>query len=117
MLKDINSRIKIYKIGKFNHYYIPNMRLPGIINFISKLDEDAIYTIIPIISMVGKTDDPYIILSKQILVTRYSSPKLIHEFLNSKLEPVILDLGSVSLDGGNQNKNENNLHRIIKKNF
>jgi len=89
MLKDINSRIKIYKIGKFNHYYIPNMQLPGIINFISKLEEDAIYTIIPIISMGGKTDDPYIILSKQILVTRNSDPKVIHEYLNSKFDQTI----------------------------
>jgi len=101
MLKDIDHLIKINKIGKFKHYYIHNMEILGITNFISKLDDDAIYTIIPIISMFGKTDDPYIILSKQILVTRDSSPKVIHEYLNSKLDQTILDFGSVSLDGGN----------------
>ena len=101
MLKDIDHLIKINKIGKFKHYYISNMQPLGIKNFISKLEDDTIYTVIPIISMFGKTEDPYIILSKQILVSRNSSPKLIHEYLNSKLDQTILEFGSICLDGGN----------------
>lgn len=34
MLKDIDTTIKINKIGKFNHFYIPNMEIRGINNFI-----------------------------------------------------------------------------------
>jgi hypothetical protein len=101
MLKDIDLMIKINKIGKFRHYYIPNMEVVGISNFISKLDDDTFYTIVPIISMFGKIDDPYIVLSKQILVSRDSSPKVIHEYLNSKLDKAILEFASISLEGGN----------------
>jgi hypothetical protein len=80
MLKDMNNLILIQKTGKFKYFFIPNMELRGIHNFISKLDDDSIYTLIPIISMFGKDSDPHIILSKQILISNMSSAKLIHDF-------------------------------------
>jgi hypothetical protein len=45
------------------------------------LDNDSIYTVIPIISMFGKENDPHLILSSKILVSKYSSSKVIHNFL------------------------------------
>jgi len=41
--------------------------------------------------MFGKDDDPYIILSKQILMSKYSDPKTISDFLISQSEIAIND--------------------------
>lgn len=101
LLKHIDPLITINKFGKFRHFCTPKMELINITNFISKLDDKTFYTVIPIITMSGKTDDPYIILSKQILITKKSSPQVIHEYLKSKLEQTIIGFGSVSLDSGN----------------
>jgi len=67
LLKDINSNILIDKRGKFQYFYIPNFEIRGVRDFISKIDENSIYTVIPIISRFAKDNDPHIILSKQIL--------------------------------------------------
>jgi hypothetical protein len=99
MLKDINNLIN--KKGKFGYFYVPFLEISGIIDFISKLEGNSIYTIIPLISMFAKDNDPHIILSKQILVTNNSSSKVIHEYLNLKLEFAIRDFGVTNLDNGN----------------
>lgn len=108
MLKDINNLISINKSGQFKFCYIPSLEIVGLINFISKLDKDSIYTVIPIISMLGKESDPQIILSKQILVSNNSSSKVIHDYLNYKLEFAIQDFGINNLDNGNY------FHLILK---
>lgn len=108
MLKDINNLISINKTGQFKFCYIPYLEIVGLINFISKLEKDSIYTIIPVISMFGKESDPQIILSKQILVTNNSSSKVIHDYLNYKLEFAIQDFGINNLDNGNY------FHLILK---
>ena len=101
MLKDIDNLITINKNGKFKYQYIPCLQIREILDFISKLDNDSFYTIIPIISMFGKDNDPQIILSKQILVSNNSSATLIYNFLNNKLEFAIQDFGVNNLDNGN----------------
>jgi hypothetical protein len=101
MLKDIDTNIKINKVGQFKHFYIPNMEIIGISKILSKLDDDSAYIIIPIISMFGKDNDPTIILSKQFLISNNSSSKVIHDYLDTKLERAILDFGAVNLEGSN----------------
>ncbi len=58
--------------------------------------------------MFGKDNDPQIILSKQILLSNNSSPKVIHDYLNYKLEFAIQDFGINNLDNGNY------FHLILK---
>ena len=101
LLKYIDTSVKINKQGQFKHFYIPNMEFIGISKFISRLDEDSIYIIIPMITMYAKDNDPIIILSKQFLVSNNSSPRLIHDYLVSKLEVAINDFGAVNLDDSN----------------
>jgi hypothetical protein len=48
--------------------------------------------------MFGKDDDPYIILSKQILMSKYSDPKTISDFLISQSEIAINDFELTSLN-------------------
>jgi hypothetical protein len=101
LLKELNKLININKQGKFYFKNIPSFQIIHILNFINKLEDNSIYTIIPMISMFGKDDDPYIIISKQILVSKQSSPLLIHDFLYDKMELAIQDFGINNLDQGN----------------
>src|ERR1700704_1512004 len=80
-LKDLDKRIHINKYGKFNHYKI--------YNFIYELEEDKVYTLIPFISKNDRPDEPYIILSQQILVTYNSNPVLLTNYINNKISDTI----------------------------
>lgn len=72
----------------------------SLINFISKLEDNSIYIIIPTISRFAKDNDSHIILSKQILVCNNSSSKLIHDYLNIKLDQAIIDFGLANIENG-----------------
>jgi len=100
MLKDMNNIIDIDLSGRFRHFYIPNLELIGIQNFIMKLEDNTIFCIIPVISMFGKDSAPHLILSKQILISRNSSSKLIHDYLNYQLDIAISDFGIANLENG-----------------
>ena len=91
LLKDINKIIKTDKNGKFSYFYIPNFQINEIKNFINKLEVDSLYTLIPMISIYGKDEEPYLILSKQILVTNYSNHLTISNFISNQLEIALND--------------------------
>jgi hypothetical protein len=101
LLKELDKLIHINKQGKFNYKNIPSFQLIHILNFINRLDDHSIYTIIPMVSMFDKDDDPYIVISKQLLVSKYSSSQLIHDYLYDRLELAIQDFGITNLDQGN----------------
>jgi len=71
-LSDINHCIDIQKQGRFKFYINFNFDIKLIQDFIDQLDDHEIYLMIPLISKFAKDNDPHIILSKQILVTKYS---------------------------------------------
>jgi hypothetical protein len=100
MLKNINYIIDIDKKGHFKLYYFYNMELKSIYNFIDRLHTKGIYTIIPVISMSAKDEDPQIILSNSILLTKYSSPEVVQDFLTTQLNKAILDFGITNLEDG-----------------
>jgi len=43
------------------------------------------------LSIFGKDEDPHLILSKQILITKYSNPLIIKEFLNDQLNKAFIE--------------------------
>jgi hypothetical protein len=51
--------------------------------------------------MLGRANDPYIVLSKQILISNNSSSKVIQDYLDYKLNHAIQDFGLMNLDGSN----------------
>ena len=63
--------------------------IDNIKDFILLLDSEKIYVVIPFISITNKSDDPQIILSRQILITKYSSPLIVHNYINDQLETAI----------------------------
>lgn len=88
-LRDVNKTINVNKYGEFKYFKIFRNEIDNIRNFTSNLDSNKIYTIIPFITISCKLDDPYIILSKQILFTKNSSHLLIHDFIMEKISVTI----------------------------
>jgi hypothetical protein len=84
-LKDLDNRIKLNKYGKFHYHKIYEYNIELVYNFIKELHSNRIYTLIPFISANNKPDEPYIILSQQILITDNTNVLLFRDFLNNKI--------------------------------
>lgn len=93
LLKDVNKQIQINKNGKFKYYYLPFFDFNKIIEFIDNLENNYLYTIIPLIFLYGRDEDPHIILSKQILISSFSNPRIINDYLIKQLEKIVDDFG------------------------
>src|SRR6267142_1819015 len=87
-LKDLDSRINIIKKGKFKYYKIISSEIEGIRNFIINLEPEKIYTLIPIISINDRKDQPFMVLSEQILVTSKTNELLIG--INHRIRKIYL---------------------------
>ncbi len=85
MLKDLDKRININKYGKFYYYKIYEFNNSNIWNFLKDLDDNKVYTLIPFISAKNNPNEPYIILSQQILITNNSKSLLLSNFINNKI--------------------------------
>jgi hypothetical protein len=97
-LKEVNKTIIIDKNGEFKYFKFDSTWLTDIKDFISSLEDNKIYIIIPFVSMSCKIDDPYLILSRQILITKYSDPIIIHDYLYDKLDTAIDQFNIVDLN-------------------
>lgn len=84
-LKDLDKRIKLNLYGKFNYWRIYEVRNYKICQFLSELEDNKVYTLIPYISANDRTDEPFIVLSQQILITSNSNSLLINEYINNKI--------------------------------
>jgi hypothetical protein len=80
-----------YILFYFKYHYIPFADFNTLEHFITQLDPNSLYIIIPIISKDGKDNNPHLILSKQFLLTKYSNPDLIMKFIMNQLELFCLD--------------------------
>ena len=85
-LKDLDNRIRINKYGKFNYYKLNELSNSKIWNFLSDLEGNKVYTLILFLSKNDRPDEPYIILSQQLLVTSNSNSYLIYDYINSKFD-------------------------------
>lgn len=85
-LKDLDQRITINKYGKFSYYKNQEFRNQSkIFNFLSELEDNTVYTVIPMISCNDNSDEPYIVLSKQLLVSNQSDHLVIWKYINNKI--------------------------------
>jgi hypothetical protein len=85
-MKDIDNNVEIRGIEKFKYCDIWDFNIQMIREFIYNLDDETIYTIIPFVTVSHKLKDPTLILSKQILVTRYSSSETIYNYIFKQFE-------------------------------
>jgi hypothetical protein len=68
----MDKRIDINKFGKFYCYNCSELDGNTVWRFLNELEFNRIYTFIPFISVNSRPDEPYIILSQQILVSSNS---------------------------------------------
>jgi hypothetical protein len=90
----MDQRINFNKFGKF-YYHKLQIGHNSIWNFLNQLESSNIYVIIPILSRNNRPDQPYIILSQQILVTNNSNALLIANYVNTKFN-VMIELYGIS---------------------
>jgi hypothetical protein len=98
LLKDVSKNIIIYKKGEYKYFQIPLIQFEGIENFLLNLDNDKIYILIPFISPYGNINDPILVLSKKLLITKNSNPRIVLEFLSDQLDKSITDFGFSELN-------------------
>ena len=84
-LKDLDKRINFNKYGKFNYWKLYELNNSKIWQILYELDDNKVYTLIPMFSKNNRPDEPYIILSQQILVTSNSNSILLFEYINNKI--------------------------------
>ena len=85
LLKDINCAL-IFDKHRYKFFLIPNFEPQLIRYFISKLNKDYLYSVIPFISKDSRVDDPYLVISRQFLVTKYSNDFIITKYLTNNLD-------------------------------
>jgi hypothetical protein len=73
MLSNIHKEIFINQNNKSNYYEFRGFELDNFSNFVNNLDSNSLYNVIPMISSKGNPQDPYIVLSRSILVSKYSN--------------------------------------------
>jgi hypothetical protein len=98
-LKDVNKAIRFDTKAKWKFIYIPFANSKVLWNFISNLDPNALYTIIPMISIDGEETKPHLILSQQFLMTQYSNPTIIHNFILQQMHEAFNDFDFDLEDG------------------
>nr|YP_009498202.1 hypothetical protein [Lactarius deliciosus]AWX52988.1 hypothetical protein [Lactarius deliciosus] len=90
---------KLFKIGYYHFFKIPNLELGILKDFLQILDFNKAYIVLPILASEDSTGDgPILSLSKQILVTRESNPVTISNFLFSQMEIASMNYGISNLE-------------------
>jgi hypothetical protein len=80
-MKDLNDFFSVSPRGKYKYFSTYSYDVQHLVDFLQLLDEDTIYIVIPFISKEGRLNDPFLILSRQILVTKSSSIDVIRTYL------------------------------------
>jgi DNA polymerase type B, organellar and viral len=91
-LSDLVENKKLFKIGNYLFFKIPNMELDILKEFLSILDLNKAYVVLPILTTQNNSA-PILSLSRQILVTRDSNPITVSNFILNQIAIAILDYG------------------------
>lgn len=90
---------KLFKIGYYHFFKIPNLELGGLKDFLQLLDFNKAYIVLPILATEEVSGSgPILSLSKQILVTRESNATTISNFLFKQLEMACMSYGIENLN-------------------
>jgi hypothetical protein len=100
-LRDLDMKIKINKDGKFYYSKFIEINNSNLREFLCNLEDNSIYTLIILYSKDDRTDEPYIVLTQQILITNNSMPLLIYNLIMNKLDRTIelYDMDLLNLNG------------------
>lgn len=85
---------KLFKIGYYHFFKIPNLELGGLKDFLQILDFNKAYVVLPLLASEQTIGEgPILSLSKQLLVTRNSNPVIISNFLFTQIELACMNYG------------------------
>jgi hypothetical protein len=101
LMADVNKDFFIDKSGKSNYYVHNNFEMEYFSNFVNNLDSNALYSVIPLISVKKNLNEPYLVLSNTMLVTKYSSYREIHHYVYENYLQSIDDFGMDHLEDYN----------------
>ena len=92
-LPRIKRGIFLDQSSKSNYAVYNDYETEDLYDFISKLDGEKLYSVIPMISIKPSLaqNRPYIVLSQSILITRYSNHRLLASFIHEQRMNVIKD--------------------------
>lgn len=67
-------------------------------NFITNLNSNSLYAVIPIISINNNPNEPYIVLSRSILVSKYCNYWMVQYYIYAKYFKSLEDFGIDNLE-------------------
>lgn len=85
-LIDLDKTINVDKTGKYYYHKMFGIEHDLIKDFIFKLESKNIYMFLPIVSINSQISEPYLTLSRQILITNQSNYTLIHNYLLNQIQ-------------------------------
>jgi hypothetical protein len=96
-MTDVSKKFLMNRSGEFKYFSNFNFDAKLTSHFIASLEDGTLYTLIPLISISGLHADPYLILSKQIIISKYSNHNIINGYLANRLLIVIEQFGLSSI--------------------
>lgn len=97
-LYNLDKRIDVNRLGKFNYYNFSSELHSGEIwKYLQQLEDDRIYALIPIMSKNVTPDEPFIVLSQTILITKNSDINIIIKHIWDKTDKTC-ELYDIDLD-------------------
>lgn len=91
LMSDINKDFFLDKSSKSNYYQVDSFELDYFYDFVTSLDSNTLYSVIPMITTNNELNKPYMVLSRTILVTKYSNYKEIHHYTFAKYQEALKD--------------------------
>ena len=85
-LSDITRKINVDKSNFPNYFYSDGVEIKQIQHFLDNLKFDSLYSANLMISLNAKREDPHIVLSKTILLSKYSNHVTVHDFIYNRYE-------------------------------
>jgi hypothetical protein len=67
-------------------------------DFISSLDGDKLYSVIPMISIKACLNRPYIVLSQSVLLSKYSNYHMLNHYIHKKHMEIMDEFGMKNID-------------------
>ena len=95
LMHHIKKDVYINKTSKANYYNLANADL---LNFISVLQGNSLYSVIPMLTINAKSDKSYIVLSHSILVSRFSNTRILEQFIHDKHLESVDDFGIENIE-------------------
>jgi len=98
LMSDVHKDLFINNYSKSHYFEMKNFEIEYFYDFITTLSSNSLYTMIPMISINNNPDEPYLVLSNSILVSKHSDHRMIHHYIYAKYIKSLEDFNSDGLE-------------------